>query len=138
MQRNHPVPQRFISISIDGVQNNGRIFYSYTSPIFGITLINSPICDISVDQPTYSLYLLDFPSTMNGWVITGLTPKGDSPALTTEMGPQGLSIMTINPCDPATPTHQYYIHYRNSITGAEIKKDPQEGNVNPPNQTDFK
>jgi hypothetical protein len=136
MENNYPIAQRFITISIDGVQDSGRAFYSYTSPIFGTSYVRSPKCDISIDQPTYTLFLLDFASTMNGWAITGISPKETYPSMETQLGPMGLSIMTINPYDSPTTVYKYYIHYRNSISGAKIKIDPQEGNIPPPTQMD--
>ena len=131
-----PAPQRFVVISIDGVQTNGRVFYSYTSPIFGTTVINSPKCDIYADQATYTLYLLDFASTMNGWIIKKISSKGESPEMKTEMGPKHLSILTVNDYDPPNATYDFYIHYHNTVTGQDIMKDPQEGNIPPPTQTD--
>lgn len=135
MKENYPYPQRFISISIYGVHKNGRVFYSYTSPVSGIVVNNSPKCEISVDQPTYSLFLLDFSASMNGWTISGITPRAPSEPLETMEGPQGLSIMTINRYSSPTAIYAFYIHYRNTITGEEFKADPQEGNVSPPGDT---
>lgn len=134
----NPKPQRLITISIIGVLENARVFYSYISPISGRVFFNSPTCDIEIDQPTYTLFVLDFPSTMNGWTITGSAPNEDPHPLKCEIGLEGLSLISYNPFDPLYKDHAYYIIYGNSITGKAMRHDPQEGNVNPPIQTDDK
>jgi len=136
MSTNNPVPQRLIIISIEGVQSNVRVFYSYVSPIYGTTFIHSPTCDILINQPTNTLYLLDFATTANGWTITSITPRAPSEPLETMEGPLGLSIMTINRYDPPAATYNFYINYRNSITNQEISIDPQQGNI-PPGQSNL-
>lgn len=134
----NPIPQRVITISIIGVKNNARVFYSYVSPISGKIFSNSPTCEIDIDQPTYTLYVLDFASSMNGWTITGTVPNEDPRPLPFDIGPHGLSLMTDNPFDPMYRDHAYYIIYSNSVTGAGMRHDPQEGNVTPPIQSDDK
>jgi len=127
-----PVPQRLVTISIVGVLQDARVFYSYTSPIYGATFIDSPNCDISIDQPTHTLFVLDFAASMNGWEFVEILPNTDPSPLGWKLGLKGLSIMTTNNYDPLYPHHSYYIKYKNSITGKEMQHDPQEGNVNPP------
>jgi len=132
MTTNFPVPQRIISISVAGVKRNARVFYSYTSPIYGTTYLNAPTCDIAIDQPTHTMYVLDFAASMNGWIFTGILPRNDPKPLTTVIAANSLSITTFNPCDPEYPDHAYYIEYRNLVTDEVMQHDPQEGNVPPP------
>jgi len=132
MTDNYPAPQRTITVSISGVEPNARVFYSYTSPIFGTTYLNAPTCDISIDQPTYTMYVLDFGSCMSGWTITGILPRHDANPLDTVLAENKLSITTFNPYDPEYPDHAYYIEYYNTITDKGMMHDPQENNVPPP------
>jgi hypothetical protein len=125
---NEPVPQRVITISIVGNEKNANVSYSYLSPVTGLSYINSPTCDILVDRPIYTLYLLDYSASLNGWTITGTSPYEDSPTLETVDGALQLSLMTINPGE-AHSDYRYYIHYLNTRTDVEIKRDPQELNI---------
>lgn len=129
MADNQPVPQRIITISISGVGTTARVFYSYTSPIYGITFLNVPTCDISIDQPTYTMFVLDFASSMNGWVFKGVLPRHDANPLPTVLAENTLSLTTFNPYDPEYPDHSYYIEYYNTVTEKGMKRDPQELNV---------
>lgn len=131
---NNPSPQRVITISVVGNHRNAIVYYSYISPIDGLVRINSPVCDILVDRPIQTLYVLDYSSTLNGWTIAGTSPHDGSPVLQTVPGALNLSIMTINPY-ATHDIYSYYIHYYNIVTKDEIKRDPQEGNVTPPEQT---
>lgn len=132
MVGNQTVPQRIITISISGIEKNARVFYSYTSPIYGIAFVNVPTCDISIDQPTYTMFVLDFASSMNGWTFKGILPRHDANPLSTIIGENKLSLTTFNPYDPEYPDHAYYIEYYNTITEKEMKHDPQENNVPEP------
>lgn len=125
-------PQRIITISISGIESSARVFYSYTSPIYGNTYLNAPTCDISIDQPTYTMFVLDFAATMNGWVFTGILPRHDANPLPTVLAENKLSITTFNPYDPEFRDHAYYIEYHNTLTDKDMKHDPQENNVPPP------
>lgn len=125
------IPQRTITISINGADQNARVTYTYLSPISGASFTNAPNCDLSCNQPTYCLYLLDFTASQNGWTIVKTSPNQDSGALSQVPGPFNLSLLTFNPYT-ATDTYRFYIHYLNMMTGAKICFDPQEGNI-PPN-----
>jgi hypothetical protein len=122
------IPQRSISITILGTDKDAQVVYNYASPITGLTYTNAPACDMLCNQPSYSLFVLDFPTTGNGWTIVDITPKGDSPTLSQTAGAYNLSILTFNP-HTTEDTYRFYINYRNSITGAKISVDPQEGNI---------
>jgi hypothetical protein len=124
------IPQRTISVSILGTDNDAQVLYNYSSPITGLTYTNSPQCDLLCNQPSYSLFVLDYAATRNGWAIVNITPYGDSPALAQTPGAYNLSILTFNPYT-AQDTYRFYINYHNTITGAKISIDPQEGNVPP-------
>lgn len=132
MEDKDSAPQRIITISIAGVKKQSRVFYSYVSPIYGSVYMNAPQCDISVDQPTYTMFVLDFAASMNGWTFKGIEPRNDPKHLKVVLAENKLSITTYNPYDADYPNHKYYIVYHNLITNAEVKFDPQEGNVPPP------
>lgn len=122
------VPQRTISISITGTDKDAQVRYSYWSPVTGESFLNAPICDLSCNQPTYCLYVLDFMATQNGWSITGTSPNGDSPVLTQVPGAYHLSVLTFNPHTTDTQ-YRFFINYHNSLTGVDIQFDPQETNI---------
>ncbi|APA68743.1 MULTISPECIES: hypothetical protein [unclassified Janthinobacterium] len=123
-------PQRTITISIIGNDQNAQVRYSYWSPITGLTYQQSPICDLTSKQATYCLFLLDYESTRNGWTIVNTSPNGTSPVLAQVAGAYNLSVMTINPYT-TLDTYNFYINYRNALTGIEVSFDPQEGNIPP-------
>lgn len=125
-----PVPQRVITISVVGNHKDAVVYYSYISPVDGIVRLNSPVCDILVDRSIYTLYILDYSATLNGWTVTGIYPHDKSPSLEWKPGALNLSIMTINPYK-TDDTYNYYIEYTNTHTGAIMKRDPQEVNVPP-------
>lgn len=125
------VPQRVITISINGTDHEANVAYTYQSPITGQSYANAPICDMVVDRAIYSLFVLDYISTLNGWTITQTTPYQDSPTLLQVAGALNLSLLTFNSYT-TEHTYRFYIHYRNSITGATMCRDPQEGNIVPP------
>lgn len=125
------IPQRIITITINGNDNDAQVLYTYQSPVTGQSYVNSPNCDMEVNRAIYSLFVLDYATTLNGWAIKQTSPYQGSAVLSQVPGAFNLSLLTFN---PYTTEHLYrfYIHYRNSITGAEIARDPQEGNLQPP------
>lgn len=122
-----PYPQRLITITVNGNDKNSTVFYTYTSPLDGLVRVDSPVCDLLCNAPVNCLYVLDYISTQNGWIITETTPNG-TPALDQYPGAKQQSIMTVNPYN-SPGVFKYFIHYRNELTGATISIDPQEGNV---------
>jgi hypothetical protein len=125
----HSTAQRTITLSINGSDKDAQVFYTYTSPVTGLSYVDAPVCDLLCNQPINCLFLLDYLSTLNGWTIIDTTPNG-TPALEQVAGARRLSIMTINPYD--TPgTYKFFINYKNELTGAVIHRDPQEGNIPP-------
>lgn len=123
-------PQRVITISVIGDDEKAVVYYSYLSPVTGLVYLNAPVCDVLVDRPINTLYVLDYSATLNGWTVTGTSPHDHSPVLKSELGARNLSIMTINPYK-TDDTYSYYIHYANTLTGAVMMRDPQEANVPP-------
>lgn len=132
METKDPVPQRVITVSIFGVEKNARVFYSYSSPISGNTYVNAPTCEIKIDQPTHTMYVLDFAASMNGWTFSKIVPRNDPKPLVPVLATNKLSISTLNPYEADYPDHAYYIEYYNTITHATMPHDPQENNVPPP------
>jgi hypothetical protein len=124
----YATPQRIIIISINGIDRHAQVRYSFDSPVTGHTHRDAPKCDMVVDQAVYSLFVLDYTSTLNGWTIRKTSPREDSHALTHVPGAFHLSLLTYN---PYTTEHLYrfYIHYRNALNGARMRRDPQEGNI---------
>lgn len=123
-----PSPQRVIIISITGTGEQSEVYYSYVSPVSGLSYVNCPVCDLVADQATNTLFVLDFFSTKNGWTITGISPRKGSPALESVSGALNLSILTVNPYINLD-VYKFYIHYLNTVNGAEMERDPQVGNV---------
>jgi len=132
MDHKKVVPQRVITVSVVGIEHDAHVFYSYTSPVTGKTFFNVPVCDISIDQETYTMYVLDFAASMNGWTFTGMEPRDDVRPLIPVLAANSLSITTLNPYDRDFPRHAYYLEYCNTLTGKKMKHDPQENNVPPP------
>lgn len=126
-----PVPQRIIVISIIGTGEQAQIYYTYLSPVTGLTYTMAPVCDMVADQAIDSLFVLDYFSAQSGWTITRTSPRLGSPTLETVPGARNLSIMTINPYT-SMEVYKFYIHYLNTANGMEIERDPQVGNVSPP------
>lgn len=124
------IPQRVITVTIIGNDKDAQVQYSYLSPINGQLFTNAPTCDLKVDRAVYSLFVLDYASTLNGWSISETSPYEASPALSQVAGAFHLSLLTFNPYT-TEHTYRFYIHYRNK-NGIYIKRDPQEGNVQPP------
>jgi hypothetical protein len=123
-----PSPQRVITVSVIGDGENAVVYYSYISPVDGVVRVNSPVCDILVDRPIQTLYVLDYSATLNGWTISGTTPHDGSPTLETVAGAFNLSLMTVNPYK-TMDKYSYYIHYFNTVNNVKMKRDPQEGNI---------
>lgn len=125
------VPQRSIVLSLVGTDESTDVYYTYLSPVTGLTYTNCPVCDMVADQAVNSLFVLDYVSTLNGWTITKITPREGSPSMVSVPGALNLSIVTVNPYT-SMETYQFYIHYLNIINGVEIERDPQQGNIPKP------
>lgn len=121
-------PQRSITLSLSGTGKDAQATYSYWSPVYGTTHVNAPVCELSCNQATYCLYLLDYAATQNGWTIVKTSPREGSGALCQVPGAFNLSILTYNPYT-VDATYRFYIHYLNTMTGVSIAIDPQEGNI---------
>ena len=116
--------QRHILVSI-GVNN--QITYTYID-YQGVLHTGIAQCDLSIIEPTYTLFLLDGPSARNGWTITEVT--GDYPKTPFEyqLGSFGLSVGLYD--DYTAPAHYpFSIVYLNTSTGVIIPVDPQETNI---------
>lgn len=125
-------PQRTVSIALNGrLKEDARVTYSYWSPHDGISRVALDICDLYHEKGTNTLFVLDYPSTLDGWTITGIRPHAGSEALKYEPGPCGGSILTIFPDGDEVQTYSFYIDYYNTLTEAKVSFDPQEGNVPP-------
>lgn len=124
-----PIPQRTISISVLGIDENADVLYSYWSPVTGRNHTDEPRCDLVCNRPIRSLFVLDYPSTINGWIITGSYPHAHSRELPPTMGPDNLSISYFNDDEYVGDTYRFYIEYKNTVTEKIIKVDPQEGNI---------
>ncbi|MFL6673086.1 MAG: hypothetical protein ACJ8LG_07325 [Massilia sp.] len=130
---NHATPQRTVSISLTGRQEDDtQIAYSYWSPNDGLTRIASPTCDLYQKNATNTLFVLDYASALNGWTIVRTEPNPpDSPALESIRGPKNTSLMTMFPELHSHEVYNFYIVYKNEITDQTVKFDPQEGNIPP-------
>jgi hypothetical protein len=127
------IPQRVIHVSLREIGNNIAAFYTYASPLSGSSFIDAPVCDIKCDRPTFTLYVLDFASTINGWKIDG-AEFGDNPGkLKATPGPEHLSIQVLNPHRDDTSVENFFIVYSNPNHrhGEPVPIDPQEGNIPP-------
>jgi hypothetical protein len=126
-------PQRTVTVSLIGMLTETvRISYSYWSPHDGLSRIGSPTCDLYQQCATNTLFTLDYFSTINGWTITGTEPNDDTPPLPAILGPEAVSIMTQFPDTSPGEYYSFYILYLNTVTGARVRFDPQEGNKPPP------
>lgn len=121
-------PQRTITVSIVGTDEHAKVFYSYWSPIFGTSFVNSPSCDMKIDRPTYSLFVLDYQSSLAGWSFVKTGPDGASEQLKFQLGPENLSLSTYNPYTTDHDIYPYFLYFKN-VNGAQMKDDPQEGNI---------
>jgi hypothetical protein len=122
------IPQRTVNICLSGRNDDDTsIAYSFWSPNDGLTRLRAPVCDMIEKVATNTLFILDYASTLNGWTIVGIEPRPPSPAIQYVMGPENTSVLTIDPCVKAG-IFAFYISYLNTITNAQLKFDPQEGN----------
>ena len=126
-----PIPQRVITVTLVGNDEKALDCYTYWSPMTGQIYTNSPTCEMVDDQPIYSLFLLDYFSTLNGWTVTGLEPVEKFACPDFKLGPNDLSIATADPYI-TIQTYRYSIGYANSVTGVKILRDPQQGNIPKP------
>jgi hypothetical protein len=127
----YATPQRTVAISLSGrMAEDTTVTYSYWSPNDGYTRTGSSSCDLYHKTTTNTLFVLDFASTQNGWTITGTVPKPfGSPSLKTTLGPANTSIMThFKDKTPDDESFRFYILYTNTLTGADVRFDPQEEN----------
>lgn len=123
-----PVAQRVVSVSLRDLGNITAAFYTYVSPLTGLSYTNAPVCDISVDQPTLTLFVLDFASTLDGWYITGAKlPPGN--VFSAVQGPGNLSIQIFNPYFDSSSKFSFTINYANELKDRKVPIDPQEGNI---------
>lgn len=127
------IPQRVIHVSLRPISDKIAAFYTYVSPLFGTSYIDAPRCDIKCDRPTYTLYVLDFASTMNGWKIHGADFPKNPDHLKASPGPEHLSIQVFNPHKDDTSVDNFFIVYTNPNyrDGQLVPIDPQEGNIPP-------
>lgn len=131
--------QRVIVISIStnrhpvAPEKKFKCRYSYLSPVTGLTHTADPKCDLLVTEPTNCLFVLDFLTAKDGWIIENIVPTPSSTQLTSISGPLNQSMLVINPyvSDPWGQYH-YFINYRRTDDGETYKEDPQEGNGPPP------
>jgi len=123
------IPQRTITVSINGGANAPRFTYSYWSPITGEEYRHAPKCHLLCNRPTNFLFILDYESTLDGWTITGTEPRRGSPALETTLGPNNQSVSNFNPHLNDSEIYYFAINYENTKTGAKVPVDPQEGNI---------
>ncbi|MET0320147.1 MAG: hypothetical protein ABW069_05440 [Duganella sp.] len=121
-------PQRTVTISISGTGADAKATYSYVSPVTGAPHVNATVCDLECHQASYCLYILDFASTQAGWTLTGTSPNGGHTGMTSVPGALNLSLLTFDPYT-CYSTYRFYLHYLNTLTGAKVEIDPQEGNV---------
>jgi hypothetical protein len=124
-------PQRLIHVALREIGEKIAAFYTYTSPLFGTSYIDAPVCDIKSDRPTYTLYVLDFASTLNGWTIEGMELSDVATGLTWQSGPDNMSIQVFNPYTDSSSVHNFTIIYtnKNYHNGRPVPIDPQEGNI---------
>ena len=123
-----PVAQRVVSVSLRDIGDTTAAFYTYVSPLSGLNYTDAPVCDISIDQPTLTLFVLDFASTLDGWYITGATlPPGG--VFSAQQGPESLSIQIYNPYLDNSSKSSFTINYANDRKDRKLPIDPQEGNI---------
>lgn len=120
------VAQCTITLSIHSHDTGARVRYSFWSPATGQTVHQAPHCNLQCTCPTNYLFVLDYESTLNGWVIIGSKPTKGSPALETVIGPNGQSISNFNPHTNDVKTYHFGFTYKNTKTGQEMFVDPQE------------
>lgn len=127
------IPQRTVTISLSGrMVEDAQLTYSFWSPTDGYTRTASPACDLYQKTATNTLFILDYASTRNGWIILGTEPNpSGSPALETIPGPANTSIMTMFPNREPGEKYSFYIVYQNTITDVTVRFDPQEENRPP-------
>lgn len=124
-----PIPQRVITISLKQINNELRAFYTFLSPLTGNMFIDAPSCDIECNQPTNTLFVLDFASSAAGWTIVDTSRKEPSLPLPHKSGPSDQSVQVYNPHIDDTTKYSFYINYKNTVTGETKPIDPQEGNI---------
>ena len=127
------IPQRVIHVSLREIGDKIAAFYTYVSPLFGTSYIDAPKCEIKCDRPTFTLYVLDFASTLNGWIIDDAQFGRNADKLTATPGPGKLSIQVFNPYNNDHGVEYFSLVYSNENyrNGEPVAIDPQEGNIPP-------
>jgi hypothetical protein len=126
-------PQRIVNITLTGRHaDETQVMYSYWSPNDGFVRSGGPNCDLYQQYATNTLFVLDYASTLNGWTIVRTEPNPPG-TLGLEMirGPKNTSLMTLFPDRHPGEVYNFYIVYKNEITGDTVRFDPQEGNIPP-------
>ena len=124
-------PQRTVSVSLTGrTEDDVEIAYSYWSPNDGTTRAGISECSLYQRSATNTLFLLDYASTRNGWTIVGTEPNPpEAPSLETIRGPASQSLMTMFPDIKEPQIFNFFMVFKNTVTGAVVRFDPQERNV---------
>lgn len=125
------IPQRLVTIALKRREGRMKAEYTYVSPVSGRAFQDAPSCDLTVNQPTYCLFVLDFSTTASGWTIQNICADPTSPGIAFVRGPYNLSILTSDPAFPDT-VYKFSICYENTVTKETYCEDPQEGNGPPP------
>jgi len=125
-----PTVQRRIVVSILGIESDANATYTYVEPVTGESFVQSDRCNMKINRPTVSLFVLDDNAAISGWTIKEITAKPETaPLLPSTKGPFGLSLATYNDYSDDKAVFNYFIHFYNSVTEATFKEDPQEENI---------
>jgi len=124
-------PQRTVTIALSTNNHITKARYSYVSPVTGLRFQDAPICDLKIDRATNCLFILDYLSTLNGWVIDSISATPGSMLIPSTMGANKLSILTFDPYSSENAVYNFFISYSNHITDTQYSEDPQEGNGPP-------
>ena len=111
-----------------------QVRYSYTDPVSKQPVDHAPTCILNAPAPFKTVFVLDSPTTKDGWTYTGASPNGDGVVPAYSMTKDGLSLTTVT--DVSSPAYRFLLGFYNKITGGSLKDDPQENNLPKPGDND--
>jgi hypothetical protein len=124
-----PIPQITVLVSIVRVNDGFDVFYTYEDPESGQAVVKFPACILDAPVPYYSLFTLDYQSSLDGWTFVDLSPKPGGTAPSYSLSSNMLSLITL---DDGTASLRFDLSFLNVKTNEKKNDDPQENNVPKP------
>lgn len=121
--------QVIVVVTIIGVDDHARAFYTYTDDKLGDLRIGDKHSDVRAVYPYYTLYALDYASTRNGWLIKDEIVPVAGPAPAHHQTDHKMAIITLHDTDSV---NRFKLEFHNRLTKSHFADDPQEANIKQP------